>query len=117
VDAEQAVGRPLGPIEPALSIDGIDEIMTVFLPVVGAARSPGDGRTVHLRATDTRGEWLIRFDEDDVLVEAGQARVDAAVRGPASELLLWLWGRLPLDGFEVVGDRGAAEALRGVTTF
>lgn len=117
VDAEQAVARPVGPIDPALAVDGVDEVFGVFVPVFGAARSPGDGRTVHLHATDAEGEWLIRFAEGDVEVEVGHAKGDAAVRGPAADLLLWLWGRRPLEGLEVFGDRGAAEALRAVTTF
>ena len=111
VDAEQAVGRPVGPIEPAFAVDGIDELLSIFVAALGAARSPGDGRTVHLHATDVEGEWLIRFEQGDVVVEPGHAKGDAAVRGPAADLLLWLWGRRPLDGFEVFGDRGAAEAL------
>ena len=117
VDAEQAVGRPVEPIDPALGVDGIDELLTVFVPAFGADRTPGDGRTVHLHATDVEGEWLIRFDEGAVVVEAGHAKGDAAVRGPAGELLLWLWGRVALDDLEVFGDRSAAEALRSVTTF
>ena len=117
VDAEQAVGRPVGAIEPAFAVDGIDEVFSVFVPALGAGRSPGDGRTVHVHATDADGEWLIRFDVGEVAVQAGHAKGDAAVRGPAGELLLWLWGRLPLDGFEVFGARDAAEALRQVTTF
>jgi uncharacterized protein (TIGR03083 family) len=117
VDAEQAVGWPVGPIEPEFAVDGIDEVLSVFVPALGARRSPGDGRTVHVHATDTDGEWLIRFDEDDVVVGTGHAKGDAAVRGPAGELLLWLWGRLPLDRFEVFGARGAAEALREITKF
>jgi len=117
VDAEQAVGAPVGAIEPELGVDGVDEILTIFVPALGADRSPGDGRTVHLHATDTEGEWLVRFDEGAVTVETGHAKGDAAVRGPAGELLLWLWGRRPLDGLEVFGDVGAADALRAVTTF
>ena len=117
VDAEQAVGLPVGPIEPEFAVDGIDEVLSVFVPALGARRSPGDGRTVHVHATDAEGEWLIRFDEDGVVVETGHAKGDAAVRGPAGELLLWLWGRLPLDRLELFGDRSAAEALREITTF
>jgi uncharacterized protein (TIGR03083 family) len=117
VDAEQAVGRPVGTIEPAFAVDGIDEVFSVFVPALGARRSPGDGRTVHLHATDAEGEWLIRFDVDDVVIETGHAKGDAAVRGPAGELLLWLWGRLPLDRFEVFGAHAAADALREITTF
>jgi uncharacterized protein (TIGR03083 family) len=117
VDGEQAVRRSVGPIDPALAVDGIDEVLTVFVPSLGAARSPGDGRTVHLHATDIDGEWVIRFEDGDVVVEPGHLKGDAAVRGPADELLLWLWGRVPLDGLEVFGARDAAEALRAVTTF
>ncbi len=117
VDAQQAVGWPVSEFEPAFAVDGIDEVFSVFVPSLGAGRSPGDGRTVHVHATDADGEWLIRFEEGDVVVETGHAKGDAAVRGPAGQLLLWLWGRQPLDGFEVFGDRRAAQALRDVTTF
>ena len=95
----------------------IDEILTIFVPALGADRSPGDGRTVHLHSTDAEGEWLIRFDPDRIDVATGHAKGDAAVRGPAADLLLWLWGRRPLEGLEVFGDPGAADALRAVTTF
>jgi uncharacterized protein (TIGR03083 family) len=117
VDAEQAVGRPVGAIDPALGVDGIDELFTVFVPALGAGRTPGDGRTVHLHATDVEGEWLVRFGAADLEVSEGHAKGDAAVRGQAGDLLLWLWGRRPLDGLEVFGDAGAAAALRGVLTF
>jgi len=116
VDAEQATGGPVTPIDPAIAVDGIDEIFTVFVPALGAGRSPGDGRTVHLHATDVPGEWLIRFD-DAISVESGHAKGDAAVRGPAGELLLWLWGRRSLDGLDVFGDLDAAGSLRAITVF
>jgi uncharacterized protein (TIGR03083 family) len=117
VDAEQAARRPVGSIDPGFAVDGIDEVFTVFVPALGAGRSPGDGRTVHLHATDAEGEWLIHFEHGDVVAETGHAKGDAAVRGPAADLLLWLWGRRPLDGLEVHGDRDAAEQLREVATF
>jgi uncharacterized protein (TIGR03083 family) len=117
VDAEQAAGRPVGPIGPAVAVDGIDEMFTVYLAAFGAGRSPGDGRSVHLHATDAEGEWLIRFDEGDLTVEPGHAKGDAVVRGPAADLLLWVWGRRPLAGLEVLGDTSAAEALRAAVRF
>jgi uncharacterized protein (TIGR03083 family) len=117
VDAEQAVGRPLSPIAPELAVDGIGEIFEVFVATFTADQSPGDGRTVHLHSSDAEGEWLIRFDPGEVVVEPGHAKGDAAVRGPSADLLLWLWGRRPLDGLDVFGDRGAADALRELTTF
>jgi uncharacterized protein (TIGR03083 family) len=117
VDAEQATGRTVAPIDPELAVDGIDEILTIFVPALGADRSPGDGRSVHLHAHDADGEWLVRFDEGAVTVERGHRTGDAAVRGAAGDVLLWLWGRQQLDALEVLGDRSAAEALRAVTVF
>ncbi|MDQ3470450.1 MAG: maleylpyruvate isomerase family mycothiol-dependent enzyme [Actinomycetota bacterium] len=117
VDAEQAVGRPVAPIDAAFAVDGIDEVLSVFVATFSADRSPGDGRTVHLHSTDAKGEWLVRFDRGAAVVDTGHAKGDAAVRGPAGDLLLWLWGRRPLDELEVFGARDAAEALRGLTTF
>jgi uncharacterized protein (TIGR03083 family) len=117
VDAQQAIGQPVTPIDPTLAADGIDEILNIFVPALGAGRSPGDGRSVHLHAHDTDGEWLARFNDGAVSVEQGHVKGNAAVRGPAGDLLLWLWGRQQLDALEVLGDRSAAEALRTVTAF
>lgn len=117
VDAQQAVGRRVEPLDPGFAVDGIDELFSVFVPAFAAGRSPGDGRTVHLHATDVAGEWLIRFEQGQIVVDEGHAKGDAAVRAPAGELLLWLWGRSPLEAMEVFGARDAAAALRQVTTF
>ena len=112
IDAEVAVGAP-GPVRPELAVDGVDEVLDVFLaPRVGAAVLAGPAATVHLHATDVPGEWLVRLGPDGVRVERGHAKGDAAVRGSASELLLWLWGRLPLDDLEVFGEEPAAARLR-----
>jgi MDMPI C-terminal domain len=45
------------------------------------------------------------------LVARRHEKGDCALRGPASDLLLALWGRIPLDEVELLGDRSAAEAL------
>ena len=117
VDAEQAVERPTLPIAPEFAADGLDELFTVFVPALGAGRSPGDGRSVHVHATDADSEWVIRFEPGDAVATPVHSKGDAAVRGPAAELLLWLWGRRPIDDLEVLGDPDAAERLRELTTF
>ena len=117
-DAQGSVGRPVAPVDPALAVDGLDEALRVFVPMVAkrGADVPSTGQTVHLHATDAPGEWLIAFDGVPT-VTTGHAKGDAAVRGTSSDLFFWLWGRAPIDRLEVFGDAGAVDRLRALTTF
>lgn len=112
VDAEQAVGREVRPVEPELAADGIDEVVDVFLPTFGTAPF-GEGETAHLHATDLTGEWLLTLGADEVAVARGHAKGDVALRGEAGALYLWLWGRSGTDALEVFGDAAVADRLRG----
>lgn len=96
------------PIERDLALDGIDEVFELFVPRLGE-RLAGDGRTLHLHATDEgvpdgAGEWTVAFTPEGPTCERGHAKGDAAVRGPASDLLLLLWNRVPPSRLEVFGD-------------
>jgi uncharacterized protein (TIGR03083 family) len=114
-DAQLAAGRTW-PIDAERASDGVDEFLTVML-VDPRFSSRTIGGSAHLHATDTPGEWLVREEvEGNLVVTAEHAKGDAALRGPASDLLLVLWGRLPLDHLEVIGDRVVAERLLGRTT-
>jgi uncharacterized protein (TIGR03083 family) len=124
-DAANAVGLPYE-IPTAVAADGIDEFLTWF-----AARRVSDaatpvGGTVHLHCTDTDshvtegsddraaviGEWLVtRLDESGIDFTREHAKGDAAVRGRAAELLLWLWRR-EAGPVEILGDAGVAERFR-----
>ena len=110
-DAQNAVGDP-APVAPDLAADGIDEILYAFME---GERSVGPDRSVHVHCTDpeleTGGEWYVAMTDGKAPVSREHAKGDCALRGPASDLLLALWGRLPLDNVELLGDRGAAEAL------
>jgi uncharacterized protein (TIGR03083 family) len=115
-DAQAAAGQP-APIEAELASDGIDEFLTFFLDDRPQAGEKRIGGSVHLHATDTPGEWLVREEPDGALiVTAEHAKGDAAVRGPASDLLLALWRRIGLDRVEVLGDPDVAERLVARTT-
>lgn len=100
------------PIDTELALDGIDELVDVAFP---AGYRGGDlGGTIHLHATDSpHGEWLLRTAGGELLVGHDHQKGDVAVRGAASDLLLWLWGRVPLDGprLEVFGDRSIAARM------
>ena len=103
-DAETAAGTPT-PIDTALAVDGIDEFLTVFLPrLADNFGDVGDG-TVHLHCTDVDGEWLVARHDGEVVVTAEHAKGDVAARGGASDLLLFLWGRVPADSARGVRRR------------
>jgi len=105
-DAQLAHGQP-EPIEPELAADGIDEIFDVLIPGLrgrsDAARS-GAGETYHFHRTDGPGEWLIRFAPDGPVVTREHRKGDAAIRGSASDLFLFLWHRIPANRLETFGD-------------
>jgi len=90
VDAEQATGA-VGPLGPALVLDGIAESLEVFAPLMARREQDPATATVHLHATDVEGEWLLTLGGSTVAVEHGHAKGDAAVRGTAADLHLWLW--------------------------
>lgn len=91
-------------IEPGLAADGIDELLTIMLPVkvdAGGTDLAGLG-SLHVHCTDTEGEWLVAPAGRGVEVTRAHAKGDAALRGPAADLLLRLCHRG--GGGEVVGD-------------
>lgn len=106
-DAESALGEP-GPLDPALSAEGLDEWFRAFVPLVRSrSAKAGDGETYHFHRTDGEGEWLVSFPAGATTAEVRteHAKGDVAVRGPAPALLLFLWHR-PAEGLEVFGDAG-----------
>ena len=96
-DAEHAAGTP-APIDAELAVDGIDELLTVMVPIALGGKDGIDiGGSLHVHCTDGEGEWTLHTDDGVYRVERGHAKGDAAVRGPASQLLLALWGRVSID--------------------
>lgn len=109
-DAQSAHTTP-DPIDTALAIDGVDELADVFLSAAKRRGITGDGETVHLHATDDgladgAGEWMFTFTDEGVEVEHAHGKGDMAVRGPASDLLLFVWNRRPID-VQTFGDTDA----------
>jgi uncharacterized protein (TIGR03083 family) len=119
------------PVDAELATDGVDEVLALMLagdwsnePVDEAA-----GRTIHLAAGDR--SWRIRLDRTEVEVAevtngtrsadgaaranqaaAQRARDDATVTGNPSDVLLWLWGRVPEERLTLNRDRPVVAALR-----
>ena len=120
-DAQSALGTQ-DALRADVAIDGIDERLENLTPSMnfnpaGAEALCGTGETVHFHATDAEGEWLLRFEPNGVVVSREHAKGDVAVRGPASDLLLYLNGRRELEGVEVFGDPGVLDAHAAMRSF
>ncbi len=109
-DMESAAGEPT-PIDDELAVDGIDEVLDVFLrwdwedtPAPGAT-----GATV--RVESGGHAWVVTLDPRKALLDrTGQASPDATVSGEPNAVLLWLWGRGPRPTTN--GDEAAVRELR-----
>ena len=108
-DAELAAFGEPAPIDPELASDGVDEALGTLLPRRRSlSKAEAGGETFHFHRTDGDGEWLVRFSADGgVETEHTHAKGDVAVRGPAEQLLLFLWHRA--DPPEVFGDPGGVD--------
>lgn len=116
VDVESAIDD-VTDVDRPLALDGIDEVLTIFLGVHGAGADGGRTGAVSVRAEGR--DWLVHLGERHVRVEAGG---DAAARGEGGTaaslggepvpLFLYLWGRGPLEGLDVGGDLDLVLELR-----
>ncbi len=111
VDAESAAGETT-PVDAELAVDGVDEFLVVFLPrLADRFGDVGDG-TLHFHCTDADGEWLVTMRDGQPTITREHAKGDVAARGTASDLVLFLWGRVPADALEVFGDAGLLTRFR-----
>jgi uncharacterized protein (TIGR03083 family) len=110
-DAQRAAAA-VTPIDAELAVDGVDEFLTVFLPRLDRAAAALGTGTIHLHCTDTAGEWLLTGTAEGVVVTREHAKGDVAARGTASDLVLFLWGRVPANRLEVFGDAAALARFR-----
>jgi len=123
VDVEQASGVDRPVVDGELAVVGVDEMLEIFLPLRKDIQGLGqEGRTLHLHATDRPGEWLLRMHAAGIECSRGHARGDAALRGTASDLFLFVWNRLgePVGGslaaFEVFGDPDVPALYQRIVT-
>jgi len=117
-DAQVSVGLP-EPIETALAVDGVDEVLDTWLPA-GRRKGPSD-RTgvIRLEASDAEARWAVRLRSNGgvTLLDTDiwfddEPDAQAAAIGAASDLDLALWGRVPLTVLTLQGDAGLVSALR-----
>src|SRR5690349_6923877 len=103
-DAQLTVGAPR-PLPDDVALDGVEEFeFTCCATTIAWPHRPA---VVDYHATEGRS-WRLRLSGDGARV-ARQATpddtpADASARGPASDLVLWFYGRLPTDSLTVDGD-------------
>jgi uncharacterized protein (TIGR03083 family) len=102
-DAQTAAGATEG-VDPSLAVDGVDEFFGLIPFWKGHGALNGAGESIHLHATDVEGEWSVRLGADGVIVTNDHADADVALRAPASDLLLFLYGRAGPSVGETAGD-------------
>jgi uncharacterized protein (TIGR03083 family) len=124
VDVEEALGQPT-PIGRDIALDGIDEVLHVFLDedwTSATAEEWGDldpqagaGQTVLVRSAGRA--WTSTLAPDEVatatLRDGGMGTAaDATVAGEPDDVLLWLWGRRPDEAVTFEGDRDLVATFR-----
>lgn len=103
-DAKNALGID-GQIPTILALDGIEE--KLFLVSESGATLPN--ASIHLHCTDCEGEWMLSPSGTDLKIVREHGKGDAAVRGEAKQILLYLWGR-KIENLDFFGDEEVIKA-------
>jgi uncharacterized protein (TIGR03083 family) len=118
IDAELGTGQPVAPIPADLAVNGIDELLKVFVAYSVAewgdyftdvlAGSPGRTYTVR---TDGAA-WRMRTGPGLFAVSDGaDDAADVAVSGPPTAVLRWVWNREAAGEPSDVTVEGAPDAV------
>ncbi|MFC5665784.1 maleylpyruvate isomerase family mycothiol-dependent enzyme [Kitasatospora misakiensis] len=107
-DADAAAGAEGPATDPELALDGIDELLRGFMSPDRARVRGERPRTVQISPTDGPGRWLLTIGPDPLSVELTEAPADLTLAGPAHDLYLLLWNRLPTGTGQVARTGDAA---------
>jgi uncharacterized protein (TIGR03083 family) len=111
VDVELAADHP-SPVDPALALDGIDEVLQLFL-AGDWSEAPLDRCEGERIAVSAGGRhWEVTLLPTSIEVEEGTKSVQAELSGDSASVMLWLWGRTGDAQVERSGDGVALSLLR-----
>lgn len=120
IDAELGTGQPVAPVPADLAVDGIDELLKVFVSFSVTAwgdyftdiLNDSPGWTYTLR-TDGAA-WRVRTGPGLFAVAdgAGDDPADVTVTGPPAAMLRWAWNRQAAGEPSGVTVEGAPEAIK-----
>jgi uncharacterized protein (TIGR03083 family) len=113
VDAELATRAPadLTAFDPAFAADGVDELLSCFLPRPRSRLRADPPTRLGVACSDTGASWLLTIGPDGVTTTPAAGLDDAAcvVRADAADLYLVLWSRRTPDVLRADGDRRVLE--------
>ena len=85
-------------ISTLLALDGIEEKLFLY-----PADTEFPDASIHLHCTDCEGEWMLASSSGGLEIKREHGKGDAAVKGRAEDILLYLWGR-GQENLECFGD-------------
>jgi uncharacterized protein (TIGR03083 family) len=95
------------PVTAEFAVDGIDELLRGFHARPKSRVRTDEPRVLRVRAADTGAVWTVRLSpQPPVATPEDSADADCELAGPADQLYLALWNRLPVPS--VRGDRSLA---------
>lgn len=118
-DAQTTVGAA-APLPDEAALDGVDEFLSTSC--AGTYPWPHDACAVDYHATEGRS-WRLSLSAEGARASrlpaagtmsgtgAGETAAGASLRGTASDLVLALYGRVPVDSLAVDGDRRLFDLL------
>jgi uncharacterized protein (TIGR03083 family) len=106
VDTELAAGGPPSPFPAPFAADGVDELLSCFVPRRSTKLRAETPATLAVACTDEDAAWVLTVGADRATTEAGTTdHADCTVRGSAGDLYLALWNRTGPASLTVEGDR------------
>ncbi|MFE1310448.1 maleylpyruvate isomerase family mycothiol-dependent enzyme [Streptomyces sp. NPDC058755] len=112
-DAEAARGGTASPIATEFAADGIDELLRGFHARPRSRVRTEQPRVLRVRAADAGADavWTVRLSaQPPVTSRDGSGEAETELAGPADQLYLALWNRMPVP--DVTGDPALAALWR-----
>ena len=118
-DAEHAAGLAAS-LDPLVAADSIDEHLRLIMPrIVRRTKADINGLVgdVHVHCNDTEGEWTFDVYDGALRVTTGHGKATTALRGPASDVALFLFNRVPAERVEIFGDHALLTSWQDILRF
>jgi uncharacterized protein (TIGR03083 family) len=108
-DTDAAQGHAFS-VAADVAADGVDEFLDVFVAASRVANDAPAGPSLSFECSDRSDRWWLDLSQSGARVVSRDSRpASVQIRGTAEELLLRVWGRVPLAeaaGVELSGEIG-----------